>query len=155
MARQISQTLNAVFECWDHPLLENQCCGMVIWSDIRAVIDIPCYFWPKSRGSNFVQNNMACLWQPLHLTTWLFHNIGFPKRGGLSIIKLHSKSVIFAVSLNFKNSIRGQPAITLLYRQNVMRVLLENLCTRLMLCQRTCCIRLLMSFLQETVIDVK
>ena len=26
MAQQISQTLNAVSECWDHPFSENQCC---------------------------------------------------------------------------------------------------------------------------------
>ncbi len=112
MARQISQTLNAVSECWNHPFSENQCCGAVPWSDLGAVIDIPCYFRPKSRGSIFVQNNMGCLWQPLDLTTWLLHNIGFPKGGGFSIQKLHSKSVIFAVPLNFQNSTSGQPATT-------------------------------------------
>ncbi len=36
--------------------------------------------------------------------------IGFPIGDGLSIEKLHLKSVIFAVPLNFQNSIPGQPA---------------------------------------------
>ena len=60
MARQISQNLNAVSECGDHPFSENH---------------------------------------------W------FSKWGCLSIQKLHSKSVVFAVPLNSQNSIRGQPAI--------------------------------------------
>ena len=114
MARQISQTLNAVFECWDHSLLKNQCCGTVMWSDLRTIIDIRCYFGPRYRGSIFCKNNMECLWQRLDLTTGLQYNIGFSKRGGLSIRKLHSKSVIFAVPLNVRNPVLGQPANMLL-----------------------------------------
>ncbi len=39
------------------------------------------------------------------------HNIGFPKAGGLSIQKLHSKSIYSDVVLNLKNLIPGQLTI--------------------------------------------
>ncbi len=109
MARQISQS--AVSVCSDHPFSEYQYCGAVPWSDLWTAIDIPCYFRPKSGGSIFVQNNMGCLWQLQDLTTWLLHNIDFSKGDGLSIQNdICCDIVIFAVPLNFQNSIPGQPA---------------------------------------------
>ncbi len=69
MAWQISQTLNAVFECCRDPKKWMVC-------------------------AKFLAARRA-------------HNIGFEKKGGLHIQKLHahSKSVIFAVPLNF---LKGQ-----------------------------------------------
>ncbi len=100
---QISQTFNAESECWDHPFLENRCCGEVPWSDLGAAIDIPCYFKANLKGLILSQNNMGCLWEPLNGTMEFHHNINFPKRDGPSIHILHWKSVIFDVVLNFLN----------------------------------------------------
>ncbi len=47
---------------------------------------------------------MGCLWQPLKPTLRLLHNIDFPNAGGLSIQKLHSKSIYLSVLLNFLNT---------------------------------------------------
>ncbi len=44
---------------------------------------------------------MGCLWQPLNLTLGLLRNIAFLKRGGLSIQKLHEKSMDGVELLNF------------------------------------------------------
>ncbi len=41
--RQISQTVNAESECWNHPFFENWSCGGVPWSNLGVAIDIPCY----------------------------------------------------------------------------------------------------------------
>ena len=79
-------------------LSKNQCCTDRSWSDLVAVIDIPCYFHDfrpksrgsifgqnnmvKSRGSIFGQNNMVCLhglWQPLYLTRIGQYNFDFLK----------------------------------------------------------------------------
>ncbi len=104
--RQISQTFNAECECWDHPHLENWCCGEVPWSHLGAPIDTPCYFSlflgkSEIKGSILSQNNMWCLWEPLNGTMEFHHNINFPKRDGPNIQILPWKSVIFEVVLNF------------------------------------------------------
>ncbi len=43
--------------------------------------------------------------------TALQHDISFPIAGGLSIQKLHSKSIYLSGLLNFPNSVPGQPTI--------------------------------------------
>ena len=84
-------------------LSKNQCCTDRSWSDLVVVIDIPCYFRPKCRGSIFGQNNMVCLWQPLYLTRIGQYNIHFLKVGTTSNYVLQRKSIFFAGPLNFLN----------------------------------------------------
>ncbi len=72
-------------------------------SDFVAVIDIPCYFRLKSRGSIFGQNNMVCLWQLINLTKIGCYNIDFLKVWTTSSEFLQRKSIFFAGPLNFLN----------------------------------------------------
>ncbi len=83
----------------------NQCCTDRSWSDLVAVINIPCYFRPKVRGSIFGQNNMVCLWQPLYLTRIGQYNINFMKVGTTSSDVLQRKSIFFAGPLNSLNKL--------------------------------------------------
>ncbi len=90
------------FECnfWKHhPHLENHSCTAVLWSDLWAVIGIPCYFRPKSKSLNFDQNSNGCLWQPLDLTIQLLYNIDFPK-GVVSAFRNIIQSLWYLLCLN-------------------------------------------------------
>ena len=82
-------------------LSKNQCCTGTdqSWSYIVAVIDIPCYFRAKSRGSVFDQNNMEkSMAAPIG-----HYNIVFWKVRTTSGDVLERKSNFFAGPLNFLN----------------------------------------------------
>ncbi len=46
------------------PSWENLCCDDVLWSDLGAAIDIPCYFGSKSNLLDLLKNNMEVYGSP-------------------------------------------------------------------------------------------
>ncbi len=76
-------------------------------------MEFECSFWmlrPPAFGKPMLWkglNNMGYLWQPLNPTLELLLNIGFPKASGLSIQKLHSKSIYLSELLNLEIPVAG------------------------------------------------
>ncbi len=79
------------------PFLENQCCTVVPWSDLGAVIDNPIYFDTKFLDFVLKKHGMSVTALSSDHRTAPQHK--FSKKAGFRIQKLHSKSVIFAVPL--------------------------------------------------------
>ncbi len=93
-------------------------------------------FWmQKTNLYILAKNRMGFLWQSLDLTTGQHHNIGFPKRDGLSIQKLHSKPVMiiwFAVPLNFLNKpLFWGPANRLLFELAIFILQIDRIILKL------------------------
>ena len=55
------------------------------------------------------------------------HNIGFPKADGLSIQKLHSKSIYLSMLLNFPDPVPEQPTIMIYFIDAMTNTLVPQL----------------------------
>ena len=87
---------------------KNGCCGDRPLSNLGAAIGIPCYFKPKSEGSNLSQNNMGSLWEPLNWTLVGHHNINFLIAQDLYKDNLKRKCILFAGLLKLKFWLLGR-----------------------------------------------
>ncbi len=90
---------------------KNGCCGDRPLSNLGAAIGIPCYFKPKSEGSNLSQNNMGSLWEPLNWTLVGHHNINFLIAQDPYEDNLKRKSILFAGLLKLKFWLLGRSTI--------------------------------------------
>ena len=97
---------------------KNGCCGDRPLSNLGAAIGIPCYFKPKSEGSNLSQNNMGSLWEPLNWTLVGHHNINFLIAQDPYEDNLKRKSILFAGLLKLKFWLLGRSTIYFCFEDN-------------------------------------